>query len=220
LGSAQGMASNAGLPGPRGTSVRSEAADDSGTRAYSGLGVYSGRRPYLRDAGIPGDRGGSPDDLNGAPGDPPAPGASRFSGDPRTCGEPRVSGPFGASAAPAPATPASYASAADAYAPDVPAPAAPASDGPGGATVRLPASSSTQAGGPIWADGPPPLRPAVAREMPTAEPAPPPADDSDRWTHPPIDASPLNGPPAVRHWTEPLDDTQRRARQSAARRYE
>lgn len=73
----------------------------------------------------------------------------------------------------------------------------------GAETVRLPASVIARVGG-----GPPALRPAVVR------------GEGDCWGPAGMDASALNGPPAARQWAEQLDESQQRARQSAARRYE
>jgi len=62
------------------------------------------------------------------------------------------------------------------------------------------------------------LRPAALRRA-TAGTAPG-ASDEERWHPPAMDASALNGPPVTRQWTEDLDDSRQRARQSAARRYD
>jgi len=82
----------------------------------------------------------------------------------------------------------------------------------GAETVRLPASLIAQVGGS------PSLRPAVIRGAGAEMAAP--AASGDRWTAAAMDASALNGPPAARQWAEQLDESQQRARQSAARRYE
>jgi len=90
---------------------------------------------------------------------------------------------------------------------------------PGAETVRLSAAVIAQVSAPApAASGAPALRPAALRRA-TAGTAPG-ARDEERWHPPAMDASALNGPPVTRQWTEDLDDSQQRARQSAARRYE
>jgi len=89
---------------------------------------------------------------------------------------------------------------------------------PGAETVRLSAAMIAQVSAAAPARGAPALRPAALRRA-TAGPAPG-ARDEERWHPPAMDASALNGPPVTRQWTEDLDDSQQRARQSAARRYE
>jgi len=90
---------------------------------------------------------------------------------------------------------------------------------PGAETVRLPAAVIAQVSAPaLAASSAPALRPAALRRA-TAGTAPG-ARDEERWHPPAMDASALNGPPVTRQWTEDLDDSQQRARQSAARRYE
>jgi hypothetical protein len=89
---------------------------------------------------------------------------------------------------------------------------------PGAATVRLSPAVIAQVSGAAPEGGSPALRPAVVRRSTTDLASGPP--DEDRWTPAAMDASALNGPPVTRQWTEDLDDSQQRARQSAARRYE
>lgn len=90
----------------------------------------------------------------------------------------------------------------------------------GAETVRLSAEAIAQVNAVPPAGGAAPaLRPAALRHV-TAD-AGPGARDEERWPPPPaMDASALNGPPVTRQWTEDLDDSRQRARQSAARRYE
>lgn len=90
---------------------------------------------------------------------------------------------------------------------------------PGAETVRLSAATIEQvkAAGP--ASPAPALRPAALRRT-TTDTAVQRARDEERWPSAAMDASALNGPPVTRQWTEDLDDSQQRARQSAARRYE
>ena len=100
-------------------------------------------------------------------------------------------------------------------------------------TVRLSAGAIAKAA----AGGSPALRPAAVRPDPAAfrqdagafqrdaagfraAENRPGVRDGERWGAPAMDASALNGPPVTRQWTEDLDDSQQRARQSAARRYE
>lgn len=103
------------------------------------------------------------------------------------------------------------------------APAAPGGPRSSGAeTLRLPASVISGVAAATQAGGSPALRPAVVRRGVTETVAPV-VRDGDRWMPPSmgaIDASALNGPPATGQWTEQLDDSQQRARQSATRRYE
>ena len=89
---------------------------------------------------------------------------------------------------------------------------------PGAETVRLSPAVISRVSGQGSAGGPPALRPATARRV-AADATPGPRDE-EHWTAPGTDASALNGPPVTRQWTEDLDDSQQRARQSAARRYE
>jgi hypothetical protein len=89
---------------------------------------------------------------------------------------------------------------------------------PGAETVRLSPAVISRVSGPGSVGGPPALRPSTARRV-TADATPGPREE-ERWIAPGTDASALNGPPVTRQWTEDLDDSQQRARQSAARRYE
>jgi hypothetical protein len=89
---------------------------------------------------------------------------------------------------------------------------------PGAETVRLSPAVISRVSGPGSVGGPPALRPATARQV-AADAMPGPREE-ERWIAPGTDASALNGPPVTRQWTEDLDDSQQRARQSAARRYE
>ena len=84
---------------------------------------------------------------------------------------------------------------------------------PGAATVRLSPAVIAKVSA-----APPALRPAVIGRPATDPVAGMPGED--HWTPAAMDASALNGPPVTRQWTEDLDDSQQRARQSAARRYE
>ncbi|GAA3947243.1 hypothetical protein Aau02nite_68700 [Amorphoplanes auranticolor] len=84
---------------------------------------------------------------------------------------------------------------------------------PGAATVRLSPAVIAKVSA-----APPALRPAVIGRPATDPVAGMPGED--RRTPAAMDASALNGPPVTRQWTEDLDDSQQRARQSAARRYE
>lgn len=95
-----------------------------------------------------------------------------------------------------------------------------ASGASGAETVRLSAEAIAQVNAlPPAGGAAPALRPAALRHV-TAD-AGPGARDDERWPPPPaMDASALNGPPVTRQWTEDLDDSRQRARQSAARRYE
>ena len=92
-----------------------------------------------------------------------------------------------------------------------PAAASTAQGSPGAETVRLSPTVISQVTAPA-------LRPATARRF--ASDAPVGMPEEERWTVPGTDGSALNGPPVTRQWTEDLDDSQQRARQSAARRYE
>jgi len=89
---------------------------------------------------------------------------------------------------------------------------------PGAATVRLSPAVIAQVSAAAPESGSPALRPAVVRRSAADLASGPP--DEDRWAPAAMDASALNGPPVTRQWTEDLDDSQQRARQSAARRYE
>ncbi|MFB9359337.1 hypothetical protein [Actinoplanes nipponensis] len=111
---------------------------------------------------------------------------------------------------PAPAT----RPAPDAAAPD----AAPGS--PGAETVRLSAAVIAQVVRPPTRDGAPALRPAAIRRGATTDAVRSAVRDEDRWSVPGLDASALNGPPVTRQWSEDLDDSRQRARQSGSRRYE
>ncbi|MGW4944564.1 hypothetical protein ACWEOZ_23570 [Actinoplanes sp. NPDC004185] len=110
---------------------------------------------------------------------------------------------------------------------------------PGAATVRLSPAVIAQVSSATPVSGPPALRPAIIRSatadavsgmpgrvagIPDAAARMPDEDrgmiGEDRWAPAAMDASALNGPPVTRQWTEDLDDSQQRARQSAARRYE
>jgi hypothetical protein len=112
--------------------------------------------------------------------------------------------------------------------PVAPVRTAPPGRSPGAKTVRLSAGTIAQvnavgavgaaSGGAAPAGAAPALRPAALRRA-TAVTAPG-ARGEERWHPPAMDASALNGPPVTRPWTEDLDDSQQRARQSAARRYD
>lgn len=99
---------------------------------------------------------------------------------------------------------------------------------PGAETVRLSAVTIAQVKA-VGAAGPAPVSAAPVGAAPALRSAAlrratagtaPGARDEERWHPPAMDASALNGPPVTRPWTEDLDDSQQRARQSAARRYD